>query len=221
MKNVLLKSMVLTAAGLAMAASNALANPIFFEADNVTGRAEITYGMGNTINDAPVLFFQGIDGYLTSDITSFVAGGDYTVTVTLEGFAADINENGNYDYNLGYQTYTSATYAIPALPIGPNSQGTYGPFTWNLDWVQKNGTVSYDFDLIPGPTTNQGVNGQLAGLDNLYGGGANGVMNANVKWDTLRIELNPVPNSVPEPTTMLLFGTGLAGLFGVVRRKRK
>ena len=60
MKNVLLKSMVLTAAGLAMAASNALANPIFFEADNVTGRAEITYGMGNTINNAPELFFQGL-----------------------------------------------------------------------------------------------------------------------------------------------------------------
>jgi len=202
--------------------SRYLANPIFFEADNVTGQAQIQYDLAGIT--APVFSFTATGGDpLQYDTDSFNAGDQYTVTVTLEGFAADINEDGNYDYNLGPQIYTSAPYAIPALPIGPNSQGTYGPFTWNLDWVQKNGTVSYDFDLIPGPTTNQGVNVQLAGLDQLYSAShtADGSMNANVKWDTLRIELNPVPNSIPEPTTMLLFGTGLAGLFGVVRRKKK
>nr|WP_269755831.1 PEP-CTERM sorting domain-containing protein [Desulfogranum marinum] len=32
---------------------------------------------------------------------------------------------------------------------------------------------------------------------------------------------NPNNNAVPEPTTMLLFGTGLIGLTGIIRKKRK
>ena len=39
--------------------------------------------------------------------------------------------------------------------------------------------------------------------------------------DLQQVRLNPTPDPVPEPTTMLLIGTGLAGLAGTQMRRRK
>ncbi len=88
--------------------------------------------------------------------------------------------------------------------------------TWNVD-LNSGGWVSYDFGTT-GAYTNAGVNTMLGGLDFLYSGVANGVMNANMGWDTLRVELNSTA-PVPEPATMLLFGTGLLGLIGYNRKR--
>ncbi len=40
-------------------------------------------------------------------------------------------------------------------------------------------------------------------------------------FDEIEAELNPPPAEIPEPTTILLLGGGLAGLAGYVRRRRK
>ncbi len=46
----------------------------------------------------------------------------------------------------------------------------------------------------------------------------NGVMDADIYWDTLRIELNSTV-SVPEPSTILMMGIGLLGLVGYNRKR--
>ncbi|HHH47812.1 MAG TPA: PEP-CTERM sorting domain-containing protein [Gammaproteobacteria bacterium] len=190
----------------------AMATSIYYEATDVVGTAEITYGLGPDVNAPPVFSFAATSGSVDENLGLFVPG-EYTISFTLDGFWADFNGDTVSDFDLPDTSFTSDPYLIPALPP---FNGTAGALTWSVD-PYSGGTVSYDFGDV-GPITNFDVNEMLAEVDLLYSGGMNGVMTADIYWDTLRIELNRTV-SVPEPSTILIMGLGLLGLVGYNRRR--
>jgi hypothetical protein len=208
MKNVLLKFSVLAVASVGLLASSVWASPIYYEATAVTGTGTVTYGMGSAINDAPIFDFAGTYGTVDNQLFNFTPG-EYTISFTLNGFWADFNNDSAPDFALPDTTLTTGPLTLPALP---SPSGNYGQLSWDID-LNNGGWVSYDF----GNVGNMGINSLLAFIDP----DSNGSMDAEIGWDKLRVELNPTTAPVPEPATMLLFGTGLACLAGVVRRKKK
>ncbi len=200
----------------ALFTGSALAAPIYYEATNVVGTGTIEYGYTpGTINDAPVFSFVGTSGTVSENLASYIPG-DYTVSFYLDGLWVDANPNDgiiNFSqaaFGLNPFSFTSGSVMLPALSL----VDSIGPLSWNF--VPNSGIeVSYDFGMT-GAFTNMNVNQVLASADFIYSGEINGVMDASIGWDTLRVELN----AVPEPATLLLFGIGLLGV-GFKRRQMR
>ncbi len=207
------------------AVSNALA--YYYEAADVNGTGTIKYWLdsyGNGLNKAPEFTFTWSQATVNQDIysingnsvTSNIAAGNYNISITVENLQVDANEDGNYYTLVSDYSANLGTHYIPALPAIPLT-GTYGQFSWSIDTDADIIWASYDFG-DSGNYTNAVVNAWLAGIDIDYTGSANGIMDANIRWDRVRLDVNPVP----EPSTMLLMGLGLGGLavFGSKAKRR-
>ncbi len=193
---------------------SAMAAPIYYEATNVTGIGEVDYAVGLGVNNPATFSFTGTSGSIDENLSLFVPG-EYTISFSLDGFWMDFNGDTISDFDLPDTSFTTDAYLIPALP--PFS-GTAGALTWSVN-PYSGGSVSYDFGNT-GSITNFEVNVLLAGLDQQYSGAMDGVMGADIYWDTLRIELNSAV-AVAEPSSILMMGLGLLGLAGCKRKCRR
>ena len=208
--NNLLKATLL---GASLFAGSVSAAPIFFEATDVKATATVNYDYGFFPTGASEFNFDVISGSFSDNLGMFTPG-DYNISFTLEGLWLDIDEDGAVDLtqgDLGTDPFYGSTGPLSLGSLPPLS-GTDGALSWDLDTTANSLWIGFD----GAEYENFAMNSLLASFDLTFGNGINGVMDANVGWDKLRVELNPVV--VPEPSIWLLLGTGLLGL-GWARRK--
>jgi CHRD domain/PEP-CTERM motif len=167
----------------------------------------------------PLVFTGTLSG--TQENPSNASPGTGTVTVTVDGNIMTIDANFS-----GLVGNTTAAHIHCCAPAGSNAGvATQVPSFVGFPLGVQSGTFFNTFDLTQASTYNPAFisanGGTVAGAQAAF-------MAALQSWRTyFNIHTNVFPGGeiraqlIPEPTTLILLGTGLAGVAMRARRKRK
>lgn len=194
--------------------------------------AALTLGLAVSANAATIDITE-FDNPTVIDFETLPAGaiGNFYAGLTF------VNLYGGYTYDTGHGNSKTATN----FTTGSSSPYTSGTICWDsiITQVGFDITTNYSDDIsltaffatggsIVGShdfvTGGAGGGGTFIGMEFASGFdsitiGAYGGNNGAFAMDNLRYGGGTSPDPVPEPATMLLMGTGLAGLLGYKKRK--
>jgi len=160
------------------------------------------------------------------DLTGFSVMENLTGSVTENGgtvsFVESIDDAALYFYNDTFDVASNAkTLSFDySFALGASDYDDYLQFNINglEQWsTAGNGNGSFAFDLTSYQGQQISLDWGLMWDSDVYAGTMATVCNIDLASEST----GPGPNPVPEPATLLLFGTGLAGLLAAKRKKQK
>ena len=233
MKNMFVKSAVLAVASIGMLAGSALATPVY------TGDTYAAWGEGGlpSLPTATGYYIWSNDEAKTSWSVRWTGNNDggTPVWVSWKGSVEFVGNDMTSLTAIAWDNHDGATPTYTNLsPLGLDFEAIsydalagyhWDGFDFTIDPSADAGRLRFNLGggYYSSLTLNDSDDGVAAYA--MWIGDGN-VMNVNVATTTMSsdnyiFQSFETPAPVPEPATMLLFGTGLASLAGAARRKKK